>query len=346
MATTSKMPSGTWISTASKTINGKRIRKSFTAPTKREAEGKASAWLLSEDDTIKKSKVTLKSVMETYIESCRCSGMSPSTIKGYTTAMKNGFKNLLESNVFDITTQDVQREVNDLASRLSAKTIRNYVGFLGVSTSQLDDLKFNTARLKTPKSQRKEMEIPSTEQVQELLRFSAHDSDLYLCILLASTMGLRLSEICALTWSKVTDIGGEKYLKIDSALVPDESNVYHLKGAKTEAGNRTLPIPHSVYREMVAHRSSGDSLIKCKPSAITTKYAKLTDKLNVPGRFHDLRHYHASVMISVGAPEKYICADMGHASFDMVRRVYGHVMADKQQEINEKMRLATESLIK
>ena len=42
-------------------------------------------------------------------------------------------------------------------------------------------------------------------------------------------------------------------------------------------------------------------------------------------------------MIREGVPEKYIVSDMGHASFDMVRRVYGHVMGEKQQEINTMM---------
>ena len=42
-------------------------------------------------------------------------------------------------------------------------------------------------------------------------------------------------------------------------------------------------------------------------------------------------------MIREGVPEKYIVSDMGHASFDMVRRVYGHVMGEKQKEINAMM---------
>ena len=42
-------------------------------------------------------------------------------------------------------------------------------------------------------------------------------------------------------------------------------------------------------------------------------------------------------MIREGVPEKYIVTDMGHASFDMVRNVYGHVMEEKQSEINQKM---------
>ena len=42
-------------------------------------------------------------------------------------------------------------------------------------------------------------------------------------------------------------------------------------------------------------------------------------------------------MIAVGAPVKYICADMGHASMDMVRRVYGHIMEDREREIHDAM---------
>ena len=40
-------------------------------------------------------------------------------------------------------------------------------------------------------------------------------------------------------------------------------------------------------------------------------------------------------MIAAGAPDTYIMADMGHASMDMVRRVYGHVMEERRAIINQ-----------
>ena len=50
-------------------------------------------------------------------------------------------------------------------------------------------------------------------------------------------------------------------------------------------------------------------------------------------------------MIREGVPEKYIVADMGHSSFNMVRNVYGHVMEEKQKEIDQRMDIHARSII-
>ena len=107
-----------------------------------------------------------------------------------------------------------------------------------------------------------------------------------------------------------------------------------------------LAVPESVRAELMRRRSLRKEMVSLTPNAITERYERLTKRLGIPGRFHDLRHYHASVMLREGVPEKYIVADMGHASFDMVRRVYGHVMAEKQQEINTMMNAHADSIIR
>ena len=91
------------------------------------------------------------------------------------------------------------------------------------------------------------------------------------------------------------------------------------------------------YGELKRRRQLRPTLVSLSPNAITERYMRLADRLNVPRRFHNLRHYHASVMLREGVPEKYITADMGHASFDMVKRVYGHVMEEKKRTIHTAM---------
>ena len=54
-------------------------------------------------------------------------------------------------------------------------------------------------------------------------------------------------------------------------------------------------------------------------------------------RFHDLRHFFVSVQIALGVPEMYIVRAVGHADGTMIRRVYGHIMATKQAEIDTRM---------
>ena len=42
-------------------------------------------------------------------------------------------------------------------------------------------------------------------------------------------------------------------------------------------------------------------------------------------------------MISMGVPIFYIVRRMGHEDDKMIKRVYGHMMEHKQEEINDKM---------
>ena len=43
-------------------------------------------------------------------------------------------------------------------------------------------------------------------------------------------------------------------------------------------------------------------------------------------RFHDLRHFHASMLIAQGENPKYIQNQLGHASITTNFDIYGHVM--------------------
>ena len=47
--------------------------------------------------------------------------------------------------------------------------------------------------------------------------------------------------------------------------------------------------------------------------------------------FHALRHYYASVMLMKGIPNKYAKEKMGHASEDMLKKVYQHVFKTEEE---------------
>ena len=42
-------------------------------------------------------------------------------------------------------------------------------------------------------------------------------------------------------------------------------------------------------------------------------------------------------MIMLGIPVKYIADYLGHETEDMVNRVYGHIMADKKDEMFDRL---------
>lgn len=334
MAKAKKLPSGNWrvLLYDGKDPTGKRIYESFTAPTKKEAERMAAVWESEREMRRQQLENTpVKELIASYIKTCEAAGMSPETIRSYIAMSHSAFSLIGDVLISRLTLSMIQDQIDERARSRAPKTVRNELGLLRSSISRYrKDIEFDDLIL--PKRRKTEMVIPTDEQVKQLIADVSKDDDMYIAVLLAALMGLRRSEICALEW---TDIDKEtRTLHVGKALVRDPYGKHRVKPPKTAAGDRYLPIPENMYIQITARRKTLDKrLVRLSPNAITERYERVRVRLKIPGRFHDLRHYHASVMLAVGAPEKYIVADMGHSSFDMVRKVYGHIMEEKKREL-------------
>ena len=64
----------------------------------------------------------------------------------------------------------------------------------------------------------------------------------------------------------------------------------------------------------------------------TVKAAGLPDM-----RFHDLRHWCASLLISYGAPSKAIQEILGHAKITTTLDIYGHLLPTVLRDATNKM---------
>ena len=53
-------------------------------------------------------------------------------------------------------------------------------------------------------------------------------------------------------------------------------------------------------------------------------------------RFHDLRHFFASMLIAQGESAKYVCDQLGHASVQITFDTYGHLFPQVKAEASEK----------
>jgi integrase len=54
-------------------------------------------------------------------------------------------------------------------------------------------------------------------------------------------------------------------------------------------------------------------------------------------RFHDLRHFYASMLIAQGESPKYIQDQLGHASITTTFDIYGHLMPQARREASAKL---------
>lgn len=337
MATAKKLPSGKWRVQlyCGKDENGKRIYESFTAPTKKEAERMAATF----DGNRKQraadraaGRITLAQAMDEFIETCRATGKSPATINAYC-SMRRTYGELLSMTLNTIRVQDVQQAINEWAKTQSPKTIRNRLSLL-TPTLKANGIKIDMDAIQVPKSRNTEMIIPQDEDVQRMIQHLRHtDKDLYLAVLIASTLGMRRSEICALEWADINFKEGK--INVSKAVVLGDDGLWHTKETKTRAGTRSLFVAPDVLAELAKHRQFSGKIINVTPNTISDHYRALTRKMNIPGRFHDLRHYMASVMAALNIPERYAVEIMGHATNNMLHRVYQHTMERKRDAVYE-----------
>lgn len=322
MAKAKKLPSGNWrVQVYDKNTNK---YKSFTATTKKEAEYKAAEYLLHANSGNSYEDMTLREAYKRYIDS-KSAVLSPSTVREYTRASHKDFPHLMPMKLSKITPQIVQTAINEASATLSPKTVRNMHGLLhSVLKAYYPQITLNT---RLPQNKKPERIIPTTSEIQTLLDNA--DEIIRVPILLASSGGLRRSEICALTPNDFNDFG----VTINKAIVRSQNNQYITKQPKTSAGYRFVPLPPHIIKEAMEWEYFG-----INPNALEKRFLRLVRKLPVEHfTFHKLRHYFASELHAKGVPDQYIAEVGGWESVEMLHKVYQHTLRDKKPEISKKI---------
>ena len=158
-----------------------------------------------------------------------------------------------------------------------------------------------------------------------------------LIIQIAATLGLRRAEICALTWADVSN----GLLSVTKALAKNDDNQWVEKAPKSYAGKRSVPLPPALQSAILSSRPQiyrpDARIFPVTPDYITKHWCILCKQLGISCRFHDLRHYNASVMLSLGVPDKYAMQRMGHATTHMLKTTYQHIIHEKERETAAKI---------
>jgi integrase len=69
-------------------------------------------------------------------------------------------------------------------------------------------------------------------------------------------------------------------------------------------------------------------------------FAPITKAAGLKVRFHDLRHFFASMLIAQGESPKYISDQLGHSSIQVTFDVYGHLFPQSREEAAAKLQKA------
>lgn len=329
MPTAKKLPSGSWRVLAYVGMaDGKRQYQSFTAPTKKAAEYQAALSAVRRKRA--GSSLTVGEAIDRYISS-KAAVLSPKTIREYQGVRRRCFGELMPVRLDALTDEQLQAAVSGLSADHSPKTVRNAVALL-LSAAKLfrDDFK---PHLSLPQRKQVEVAIPDDNAVKRL--FDASTGVLKSAMLFAAVLGLRRSEICALTWPDV-DLT-RRTVRVRAALVLDQDRRWVFKATKTTSSTRTLDLPAVLADHLAQLPHETDRIVPVTPDSITFRFIALRNRLGLSLRFHDLRHYYASTLLEMGVPDLYAMRRMGHATPTMLKAVYQHMKDEREQAISREI---------
>jgi integrase len=185
--------------------------------------------------------------------------------------------------------------------------------------------------------------VATTDQMWAL--HDAMPEHMRAAILLGAFAGLRVAEACGL---RVADIDFLRGVITPAVQYPAEP-------LKTEISRTAIPIPRSLSTALSVHvgrwRSehvligeAGETGWQLGPWAVDRAVRSARDVVEgLPEgfRYHDLRHYFASLLIASGANIKVVQARLRHASATTTLDTYGHLWPDA----DEATRTAVETVL-
>ena len=225
----------------------------------------------------------------------------------------------------DVTQEYIQEFINDKAKNKAPKTVRNVHGLISAVLSQYrPDMRLTTV---LPKKVRPDLYIPSDCEIKRLMQHIT-GTEMELPILLAAFGPMRRGEIAALTMDNIV---GNRVHVCKNMVLNDERR-WIIKQPKSYAGDRFIDYP-----DFVAEKWQGitGNITDLNPNIITSRFWHILKNAGLPHfRFHDLRHYSASIQHALGIPDAYIMQRGGWQTDGVLKAVYRHAMNDRQTEMN------------
>jgi len=201
-----------------------------------------------------------------------------------------------------------------------------------------------------PKVERKELNALTADQSAVLLQGIKH-TRVYWPALLALSTGMRRGEVLALRWKNVDLERGS--LRVVESLEQTKTGGLRFKAPKNnKARGITLPafaleelllLKRQQAEELLALgiRQTGEALLCARadgepmqPRSLTHEFTRLVGRTKeIPRvRFHDLRHTHATQLLSSGVHPKVAQERMGHSTISTTLDLYSHVTQTMQED--------------
>lgn len=254
----------------------------------------------------------------------------------------------------EIEPEVIQTWVWDLADEMSPKTVRNVHGLLYVAMDAAVNARLirrnPCSKTKMPEAVDKEMMFLTEPEAARLV--AALPEEHRALVVTALGTGMRWGEIIGLRVGRV-DILARKLTVLETVTDMVGAEDGFVTGTpKTRASQRTITLPGDVLDVLIAlvagrgrlewvfTRTKG-ALPVARQHWGETVWRPAVKRAGLEGlRFHDLRHTHASWLISGSVPLTAVQRRLGHESIATTSDRYGHLLAAVDTDIMAVLDLA------
>jgi integrase len=219
-----------------------------------------------------------------------------------------------------------------------------------------------TEGIKPPRVERRQMKVYDADATATLIEI-ARGTSLFIAILLAVTTGMRRGEIAALRWRHI-DLARAQISVVENA--EQTKHAVRYKPPKTDKGRRPVALSATVVDELRAHRvSQAQELLKLgirlsddtfviaqadsspyQPRSLTHAFKLFLAEHKLPRiRLHDLRHTHATAMLSACVHPKIVQERLGHSTIAITLDLYSHVLEGMQENAVERVDAALQEAL-
>ena len=224
---------------------------------------------------------------------------------------------------------------------LSPTTVRKH--FFTLQKMFRDALKHKSPCMgvKLPKPNDYKPLVPTESEFAHIHNaFTEEGPECEAAILLAGWCGLQCGEIFALKWDDIDEDNG--YIRVDQAMALKEDKYeFEFKDPKSSKGVREVPAPDKLLALLAAIKQNQKTIrhqvFTFNPDQFTTRYNRVIKNMGLKFRFHDLRHYHASMLYKNKVPDRYAAEKMGHDIW-VLKKIYQHLGLADKKSLDEKVK--------
>jgi integrase len=223
--------------------------------------------------------------------------------------------------VDELTTDEIAAVIAKLAETHKPSTVRKSLNVLqqALDHAGIQPNPARDRRVRLPRQPRAQVAPPETEHVEAVIR--ALPARYRLPLLCLDATGMRVGELCSLTWGDVDEPGGRWRVR------PDAS--------KTGVPRWVDPVDPDIHAAVCAltPREDRRADVRVFPdlddARLRTALTRVCSAAGVPHFSpHDLRHRRISLLVLRGTPIPRVAAYVGHARGSMTVDTYSHVLLE------------------